>query len=116
MYIINADPEKNLLTLRLEGFMTDQELEKGAHEVMDKAKTLRTGFVIINDISKMKPATPQGTEHIRKAQAYVLSLGASKVIRVTDNPISKMQFSRTGSTAGYHAIEVKTIEEAMAMI
>ncbi len=96
--------------------MSDEELETGSDLTISEAKKLKKGFVIINDISKMKPASPQGTEYIKKAQKFVIQNGAAKIIRVTDNPVVKMQFERTESSAGYEAIEVKTFEEALALV
>ncbi|PIB33995.1 hypothetical protein BFP72_00380 [Reichenbachiella sp. 5M10] len=116
MYEIAADVDRNILLLRLEGFLTDDEIAAGVTLVMSEVKKLKSGFVVINDISKLKPASPQGTEDIKKAQKYVIDLGASKIIRVTENPISKMQFNRTGVAAGYEAMEVETLEAAYALI
>ncbi|SHJ90686.1 hypothetical protein SAMN04488028_10299 [Reichenbachiella agariperforans] len=116
MYDIKADEKKNLLVLILEGFLTDQELIEGADLCISEAKKLRPGFVVINDISRMKPASPQGAQEIKRAQAFVLGIGVTKVIRVTDNPVVKMQFNRTGSAAGYEALEVSTMEEALALL
>ncbi len=114
MYKIEADVEKNLLVLHLEGFMSDDELKNGAQEVIDLVKSkLKPGFMVINDIAKMKPASQEGTEHIKKAQMFVAQNGVARIIRVTDNPISKMQMSRTAKSAGYIAEEAKTMEEAL---
>jgi len=116
MYKIEADQAKNLLILHLEGFMTDEELKRGAEDVISEVDKLKPGFVVINDISKMKPASQVGAEEIKKAQIHVVKKGVSKIIRITDNPISKMQFNRTGKEAGYIAEEAKSIEEAIASI
>lgn len=116
MYKIEADVESNLLVLHLEGFMSDEELKKGSQEVIDCVDQLKPGFIVINDIANMKPASQVGTEHIKKAQMYVAQNGVGRIIRVTDNPISKMQMSRTAKSAGYIADEAKTMEEAMKMV
>ncbi len=116
MYKIEADVEKNLVILHLEGFMSDDELGKGAEKLMSEVDKLRDGFMVINDIANMKPASQKGTEHIKKAQMYVVQKGVSRIIRVTNDPISKMQLNRTAKTAGYIAEEAKSMDEALAMV
>lgn len=118
MHTIKADLSKNLLVLSLEGFMNDQEIRETSTEVINEAKKLKPGFSVINDISKMKPATQTGVEDITKAQAAVLKMGVGKVIRIVDNPVSKMQFQRTAklASADYQVAEVSDMDEAMRMI
>lgn len=115
MYHIELDVNKNLVVLHLEDFLADDELRSAAEDLMKAVDKLRRGFVVINDISKMKPASQEGAEEIKKAQIYVVQKGVSRIIRVTDNPISKMQFSRTAKAAGYIAENVSTMEEALVM-
>jgi len=116
MYKIEADKARNLLILHLEGFMSDDELKKGAEEVMRKSDTLKDGFVVINDISKMKPASQGGAEEIKKAQQYVVQRGMGRIIRVTSDPISSMQFNRTSKSVGYIAETAGSMEEALKMV
>lgn len=116
MYNIQSDIRKNLLILHLEGNMTDAELRQGAADVVREAAKLKPGFVVINDISKMKPATQTGAEEILKAQKQVAAMGVGRIIRVTEDPISKMQFSRTARQAGYQAENASSMEEALAMV
>ncbi|UXP33859.1 hypothetical protein N6H18_07860 [Reichenbachiella agarivorans] len=116
MYEIKADIQKNILILRLEGYMSDEEIKAGVELTISEAKKLKSGYTVINDITKMKPASPLGTEEIKRAQAFVVSNGAAKIIRIVDNPISKMQFNRTSTAAGYHALEAKTVEDALKLV
>ena len=64
----------------------------------------------------MKPGSPKGAEEIMRAQVFVVKQGVGLIIRITDNPISKMQFSRTAKEAGYQAIEVKDMAEALKKV
>ncbi len=116
MVNITADSEKNILIIQLKGFSHDEELEKASQLCIDEAAKLQPGFVVINDIAEMKPASQVGVEHIKKAQSWVIQHGVSKIIRITQNPISKMQFSRTAKEFGYQALEVRSMEEAMSHI
>ena len=115
MYRIEANVERNLVVRHLEGFMSDDELKRGADDLINEVNKLKEGFIVINDIAKLKPASQEGAEHIKRAQLHVVKAGVSRIIRVTDNPISKMQLNRTAKSAGYIAEEAKSMEEAFAM-
>ena len=116
MIDIKADIEKNILLLRLEGFLTDDALKSGVDLCIAEAKKLSSGYFIINDISRMKPASPAGAAEIKRAQSYVINNGVGKIIRVTRNPITKIQLNRTSIEVGYEAFEVRSLEEAYQLI
>lgn len=116
MIDIKADTQQNLLVLRLEGFLTDEALKDGVDLCISEAKKLTKGFTIINDISKLKPASPAGAAEIKRAQAFVLENGVGRIIRVTKNPISKMQLTRTSGEVGYEAFETRSLDEAYKLI
>lgn len=116
MLKIKADPIRNLLVIQAEGFLTDEELKTGTDLCIVEAKKLKEGFTVINDIAKMKPASPAGVAEIKRAQIYAINHGVSRFIRVTKNPISKIQFIRTSEELGYEALEVSTIKEAYELI
>lgn len=116
MYNIQADTDQNLLLLHLEGFMTDQELKEAAQICIEKINKLTSGFSIINDISKLKPATPIGAAEIKRVQSIAAEQGAAKIIRITHNIVTKMQFHRTSREVGYQAFEVSTMDEAIRLL
>ena len=118
MYKVSIDESKNLMLLQLENFMMDHEMEVAGKEVLECAKRLKPGMIIINDIARMKPASQNGAEIIKNVQAEVMKIGVKKVIRVVEHQISKMQFDRTTKQAGasYEIIEVSTLEEAMKLV
>lgn len=114
MYQITADLTKNCLFIRLEGTI-DPELDRIVEFTLAETRKLQPGFTVINDISRMKAASQEGVEKIKLAQAELLKMGPEKIIRITENPITKMQFDRTGKSLGYTALEVKTMEEALVL-
>ncbi|SMD36367.1 hypothetical protein SAMN04488029_2855 [Reichenbachiella faecimaris] len=116
MIDIRADVSRNILILHLEGFLTDDELMHGVNLCISESNKLKDGYTIINDISKMKPASPAGAAEIKRAQAHVINNGVSRVIRITQNPITKIQLNRTSGEVGYQAYEVSTRAEAYALI
>ncbi len=113
MYDIQADVGKNRLSLVLKGFMNVDETKAAAEEAVAQAKTLKSGFTVINDITEFKPSSAEGAEHIKWAQMEVQKMGVGRVIRVIGkSQLGKMQFERTQKDAGYQADVAATMEEA----
>jgi hypothetical protein len=73
---------------------------------------LRPGFDLISDIAEFSPAGDEGIKHIQRAQAFLKQHGVRHVIRVVKNPVSAMQFQRTGKEIGYVADTAHSILEA----
>lgn len=111
-------PEKNLLVVQAKGFLNDDELLHHTNEVIGHLRSLPPGMTIINDISEMKPASPQGAKRIQQTQEEAVKLGVSKIIRIVGNPIAKLQISRTARLAGstYEVVEVQSMEAAMRLV
>lgn len=120
MYEVRIAPEKNRMYLTLRGFMMDEELQKAADTVIAEMKKLKPGFTTINDISDFKPATPEGAEHIKRAQKALSDYGMARVIRVVHEKImGAMQFNRTSrerEAAQYLADTAPSVEEAERML
>ncbi len=116
MLTASADPSKNLLILKMEGFNTLEQLEAGRSQMINEVKKLSRGFTVINDISNFKATTPEGAEGIKTAQVFLVQSGMSKIIRITDNPTSKMQLNRISRDVGYEALEANSMQEALRMI
>lgn len=108
-----ADTDKNRLYIRLEGFMSDEEIHAAADLVISESKKLSPGFSTINDIRTFKPATPSGAEEIARAQKFLHERGVGHVIRIVGAKVlASIQFKRTQNDAGYIADHVTTMEEA----
>lgn len=116
-YNVYAKLEKNRLYIQLSGFLTEEESEAAADKVLDEAKKLQKGFTLVNDITGFKPSSQAGAENIKRAQAGVMQLGVSHVVRIVKNKsgvdISNMQFQRKSKEVdGYKADIAESIEEA----
>ncbi len=118
MYKIEANVKKNYLIIQLVGFFSIEKIKEAAQKTKNEADKLKPGFIIINDISKFKPVTPESTVYIKQAQQYLFIKGAKKVIRVVENYIANLQFNRTKKEvkADYEVLEVASLEEAMKLI
>ena len=114
MHDVKVDKINNRLYISLKGFIEDSEVKEASDKVIAAMSELKQGFVIINDISDFKPASKEGGIYIKKAQEEVIKKGASKVIRVVDSVIGKLQFKRLSQEIGasYEVIEVQSLEDA----
>jgi len=116
MYQIEADKAKNLLIIHLEGFMSDDELNKTANDMRNEVDKLQSGFTLISDIARMKPASQTGAILIQEAQQYLADKGMARTIRVVADPIAGMQFNRISKKVGYSAEIVNSMEEALLLV
>lgn len=118
MHKVTADPEKNRLTIILEGLMNADEAKQAADEVSSALGTLKPGMDIINDISKFKPSSEETQAEIVRAQQSAVKAGAKRVIRVIESIIGKSQFKRLQQVAGasYEVFETGTLDEAVSFL
>lgn len=119
-YDIKSDKAKNRLYLRLEGFLDDDSAKNADDQVVIETDKLTKGFDVINDISKFKPGTQNVANEIKRAQQYIASKGAARVVRIVkskdDLDIGSMQFKRQSKAVGYEAMIAESIDEAEKML
>jgi hypothetical protein len=117
-YEIRADLVRNRLYMCLTGFMTEADAAQMAEATIAEMRKLRPGFVIINDVRELKPASQAASDEMRRAQEAAVKLGFSRAIRVIgDQVITHMQWSRTLKAAhGHDAETAATMEEAERML
>jgi hypothetical protein len=99
----------------MEGFIKDEEVHEIVEKLVNELKTVPPGFDFINDITKFKPASPDGSKEMQWCVKYILEHGLRHAMRVVGgNPISRMQFDRLARTAGSSSVteEVASREEA----
>ncbi len=115
MYEVIPNRAKNRIYLRLDGFLSDQEV----HEVVEKQiaaiKTMKPGFDVINDISNFKPASPDGAKEIERMLKFSDEYGTRYVMRIIGpNYIARMQFNRLhiSTNSKYITEEVASREAA----
>ena len=112
MFEVKADLGKNVLFIKLEGNMSNDEMVSAAEAVIKETKKLKKNFTVVNDVSKFKPASPEGAKEILRAQKFVSDNGSGKIIRIVEGVLGKMQLNRNSNAAGLNVIEVSSMEEA----
>lgn len=117
MYTIRCEPKLNRIYIHLEGFFTPDEMKHCVDETIVSAKRLKPGYEVVTDISLMKPGSDTVAKEVERAQAHFVASGAKRGVRVVGpSVVSGMQFTRTGTHAGYHSVNVGTMVEAEAYL
>lgn len=110
---VRADLAANRLYVTLKGFSNDQEMASHIARVAAEVRKMKSGFVMISDISQMKPATPAGTAMLQDIMKLYKQQAIARIIRVVgEDVIAKGQFNRVAKEAGIPVDYVKSLQEA----
>jgi len=116
-YEVRADLQKNILYLRLEGFLKADQIKAASEKVRAEAARLRPGFGVITEMQHFMPASQEAVAYISDAQKALQRYKPGRVIRVvSDSALASMQFNRTSREAGYQADTAPTRAEAERML
>jgi hypothetical protein len=116
---VTGDLVKNRLLIRYKGFLSDAEMKNAANQIIKELKKLKPGFMVINDISEFKPASPAGLEEVQRAQNAIQAHGAKKIIRIINRKhvTAQMQFDRMGKAVyKVDTATVTSMEEAEQLL
>ncbi len=108
-----ADIAANRVYVTLRGFSSDEEMQDHVSRVATEVRKLKPGFVMISDISQMKPATPNGTKMLQDIMQLYRKQGIARIIRIVgEDVIAKGQFNRLAREAGIEVHYVTSREQA----
>ena len=118
MFKTKADTRNNRLYITFSGIIEKDEAAKGAAAVIEAAKRLAADFDVINDISGLKPMSPEAEAQLKKVQKYLKIHGVRRVIRVVsdEETIGARQVQRASLSLGYMAETAKSVAEAEKML
>jgi anti-anti-sigma regulatory factor len=86
MIKLEADPSKNLLTIRYAGSVGPGEVERGLDDVRAGLAQLESGFRLLADLSELQSMDVACAPFIEKAMDMCNEKGASMVVRVIPDP------------------------------
>ena len=111
--VTRADLATNRVYVTLAGFSGDQEMEQHVARVATEVRRLKPGFVMISDISQMRPATPHGTRLLQDMMVLYKKHGIARIIRIVgDDVIARGQFNRISKEAGIPVDYVSSLAAA----
>ena len=120
MHHLSVDTERNILFMKLEGLMNEQEVEVFGVELLEKVKLLHKEFVIINDMEHFRIATAAAAEMLTELHRKMGDYGVGRVIRILGAKAKTtgiLQLQRTAKNSGaYEPIEVATMEDALSLL
>ncbi len=112
MFTVTSNPERNRLYITLTGHMEGPERQEAMRAVLAEAGKLTHGFGVVSDISALHPTNEEGFKDLLRVKAALKLKGAGPIIRVVKILLSRAQFERISTAAGYHEEYVDSIEEA----
>lgn len=113
LYEVRVRPGKNRIYFTMRGTITADEARAAADEVIKHVASLRPGFDTISDIAGLEPLSPEALEHIRRANAALVSISAGRTIRVVGRSAqAAVQFERLSKEKGYSAQLAFSLQEA----
>ncbi len=117
MYETKAHAEENYLYFCLKGLMYRAEAEEAVAAIVAEGGKLKPGFTVINDLSEVRPSSPDIAEFIKTAQTQLFTMGATKLIRVVANA-TKMQLARMAreTSPNYESHIATSLDEALELL
>jgi hypothetical protein len=114
---VKADTANNRLNVKMTGYSADSEMVEQVRRVVAELPKLRPGWVMVSDISEMKPTTPSGTAALEKAMKAYKQNGIARIVRIVGaDVIGKMQMQRLAKEAGIQIDYVTSTAEAEALL
>ena len=116
MYETSADIDRQILNVKLAGFLKSDETAKAAAAVMGEAAKLAPGFTVITDLSEFTPAKAEDTGAIQSVMEFLAEKGLKRAILITGGKgLGKLQFDRlrNQAEAPYEVIHVENRAEAI---
>ena len=112
MFTVTSDPARNRLYLTLAGHMEAPERKEATKALLAEVAKLTPGFDVVTDISALHATNEEGFRDLLRAKATLKLKGIGHTIRVVKIPLSRIQFERVSTNAGYESEYVSSIEEA----
>ena len=112
MNIIQADTLKNLLLMKLEGNLSDEDTRHLSNQAVFEAKKLKRGFTIIEDVSQFSESSSSAKKDLHKTEYEISKLGIGKMIRIVRDAPSNPPEYRVDCPVK----EVRSMGEAVRLI
>jgi hypothetical protein len=118
MHRVTVDKEKNRLYLTLGKMESADEIMQVVEEIKTACQDLKPGFSCLNDLRDYELIDKTMEPSIKDAQKFLVNAGLIRTVRVVRKfgTWGHLQFDKASMDVGYHAQNVNSIEEALAML
>lgn len=118
MYQNRTNPGKNRLYVTMKGKLELPEIKTACSDALQKARSIKSGFDTISDISEFIPATEECRLVMQETMKTLKEMGMARVVRIVpaSAAVAANQWQRTSRAAGYTADQAPTLEEAEKML
>jgi len=116
MFHVRPDPERNRLYVTLEGHLQPDERREAAKAFLAAIAQLAHGFDIVHDLRGLHPTDSDGLKDLMRMQSAAKIKGLRTVVRITQIPLTRLQFERTAQDTGWAFESAASLEEADARL
>lgn len=118
MFDVRTNPFENKLLFIAKGKMELPEVQAACQALIKNAQKLQPGFIKISDIHELEVLSEEGRLEFQNAMKQIKEMGLGSAIRVVSDQyiVTANQFQRTSRSAGYTAMEVKSMQEAERLV
>ena len=118
MFSYKADKQKNILEFHFEGEFEDLDVAKAANAIKAEIDSLKPGFAIISDISRLETCDDMYIPIIREVMEFLGKHNPGHVIRIVGNELPDQNFQKAWNNehVDYKVTRVSSYEEALALL
>src|ERR1022692_4015899 len=119
MIIVEAEPERKLLTVTYCGHVVPEEFEPALGKIGEGLAQLEPGFRLLTDLSGLESMPASCAPYIDKAMDLIDCAGVAEVVRIVPDPRKDIGFqvmSYFHYGANVAIVTVETLEEAMTAL
>ncbi len=118
MYKIHTEIGKNRLYITINGILSLEEAKKARAAIESSVASLKTGFDVINDISKLIRADEAGGIVLKEINVLLIQKGVKRIVRVVGtSKIGLIQFANnTVQIEQYKIHYVPSMKEAEKLL
>lgn len=118
MHRVEFDKEKNRLYLTLGKLENSDEIQEIAEKIRVACRDLRPGFNCLTDLRDYELIEKGLEPDIKAVQRFLVDAGLTRVVRVVRKfgTWGHLQFDKSSMDVGYHAQNVNSMDEALAIL
>ena len=111
---VHVDSIKNRIYVKIDGSLSVEEAKALEEKYRQAVSQCFTGFSVLNDVSWLRPCSPEVQQILSEITHISSNAGVGKVARVVgETPLAGMQIDRISRTEShYHGEHFKTVDEA----
>ena len=118
MFRVHFDPVHEVLEMRVEGTVREDEMQRFMQESLRAVRELRDqkrSIRVLSDLRLLRAASPEATEVLRQGQETAMRvMGSARIAELVSSEVTTLQISRVARQSGMERIVRRFSDEAEA--